>query len=232
MVRGMSEEEINRLANRLAMLVSDDGEADNAGRAVGTLARRLGISGGQLKAIFVAGMESAGAQSRRLAEQDARLQAMAAELEQTRESLHRAEATARSAIRERDALRRESEQLQDTLDRRRTTVQVRLVAAILVVAGLAGGGWLAINRPALHLSGTAPTSAPAADAPFYHTGVVHESNVALRTEPDASAPAIATLGEGTQVVVRRTLWHNLQQWVEVEYQGRDGYILSADVNLS
>jgi len=36
----MSEDEIGRLANRLAMLVSDDGEADNAGRAVGALARR------------------------------------------------------------------------------------------------------------------------------------------------------------------------------------------------
>ena len=55
---GLSEvggEDIERLANRVAMLVSDDGEADNAGRAVGQLARRLGLSGGDLKAIVLAG---------------------------------------------------------------------------------------------------------------------------------------------------------------------------------
>ena len=47
----VSGEDLERLANRMALLVSDDGEADNAGRAVGQLARRLGLSGGDLKAL-------------------------------------------------------------------------------------------------------------------------------------------------------------------------------------
>ena len=51
----VSGEDIERLAARVAMLVSDDGEADNAGRAVGQLARRLGLSGGDLKAMLLAG---------------------------------------------------------------------------------------------------------------------------------------------------------------------------------
>lgn len=72
-VAGFSEEEIERLANRLAMLVSDDGEADNAGRAVGSLARRLGLTGGQLKAIFMAGAESAGGHAAKLEEQATRI---------------------------------------------------------------------------------------------------------------------------------------------------------------
>ena len=38
----VSQDDIERLAARVAMLVSDDGEAANAGRAVGQLARRLG----------------------------------------------------------------------------------------------------------------------------------------------------------------------------------------------
>jgi hypothetical protein len=51
----VSGEDVERLAARVAMLVSDDGEADNAGRAVGQLARRLGLSGGDLKAMLLAG---------------------------------------------------------------------------------------------------------------------------------------------------------------------------------
>jgi len=229
-VRGMSEEEIGRLANRLAMLVSDDGEADNAGRAVGALARRLGLSGGQLKAIFMAGMDSANAQTARLADLQRRFDALSEELEQSRDALHRAEATARSALRERDALRQESEQLHDALDSRRTSSRVRWVVGLVVVAALVGGGWLAYNNtPLLRV---AETQTAAGGTPFYRKGVVHERNVALHRDPDTASPALATLTDGTQVVVRRTLWHNLEQWVEVEVGGQSGYILSTEVNLS
>ena len=40
------------------MLASEDGEADNAGRAVGAMARRIGLTGGDLKRIFLAGTAS------------------------------------------------------------------------------------------------------------------------------------------------------------------------------
>jgi hypothetical protein len=228
-VPDMSEDEIARLANRLAMLVSDDGEADNAGRAVGVLARRLGISGGQIKAIFMAGMQSAGASSARLAEQDARLEALTQELQQTREALQRAEAAGRTALRERDALLKENDGLHGALDRRRSGRQVRIAVGLVVLAGLAGGGWLALNRPQLRLLAE---PAPQADSPLYRSGVVHEANVAMYTQPDANSPAVTTLTEGTHVVVRRTLWHNLEQWVEIEFNGKSGYVRSADIDLS
>jgi hypothetical protein len=228
-VRGMSDEEIGRLANRLAMLVSDDGEADNAGRAVGALARRLGLSGGQLKAIFMAGMESAGVQASKLAEQETRMHALAEELDQTRAQLRRAEAAAHSAQRERDALRGEAEQLHNMLDRRRTSAQVRIAVGVVVLAGLIGGGWFAIFGPESH---QVDRQQRADESPFYRNGVVHERNVALHSQPDTAAPTLAVLTEGMQVVVHRTLWHNLQQWVEVEVNGQTGYVLSTEVNLS
>jgi len=225
----MSEEEIGRLANRLAMLVSDGGEADNAGRAVGALARRIGLSGGQLKAIFMAGMDTAAAKTVQFSELEARVQALSDELDDTRESLRRAEAAGRSLQRERDALRNETEQLHYALDHRRLSRQVRIVVGLVVVAGLAGGGWLAVLGPNLHLS---DKQTRADDSPFYRNGVVHERNVALRSQPDTAAPALAVLTEGMQVVVHRTLWHNLQQWVEVEVGGQSGYVLSTEINLS
>jgi hypothetical protein len=54
-VTRLTTEDIERLASRVAMLASEDGEADNAGRAVGQMARRLGLSGGDLKAMFLDG---------------------------------------------------------------------------------------------------------------------------------------------------------------------------------
>jgi hypothetical protein len=225
----MNDEEIGRLANRLALLVSDDGEADNAGRAVGALARRLGLSGGQLKAIFMAGLDSAGTSAARVAELQARLEALETDLEQTREALRRAEAGGRAMQRERDALRAEAEQLHGALDRRRTSRQVFVVVGVVVLAGLAGGAWLAVNGPTLHLT---DRLAHADTSPFYRNGIVHERNVVLHSAPDTAAPTLLVLTEGTQVVVRRTLWHNLQQWVEVEVGGKSGYVLGTEVNLS
>lgn len=225
----MSEEEIGRLANRMAMLVSDTGEADNAGRAVGALARRLGISGGQIKAIFMAGMDAARARSSEVAEHESRMRALSDELEKTREALHRAEATARAAMRERDALRLESSHLHNVLDRRRAISGVRVLFGVVVLAGLAGGGWFAFYGPDLHLREDA---APPGGSPLYRSGVVHEANVAMRQTPDTTAPTVTMLPEGTHVVVRRTLWHNLQQWVEVEFDGKSGYVLSTEINLS
>ena len=226
---GMSEEEIGRLANRLAMLVSDDGEADNAGRAVGQLARRLGLSGGQLKAIFMAGVETGGAKAALLAEQTQRIAGLEDELDQTREALRRSEMAMRAALRDRDAQRLEAEQLREAIDRRRTSRQVRWALGLVVMAGLIGGAWLAVYGPALHLI---DRQTQADGSPFFRSGVVHEANVALRKAPDSAAPALAMLAEGTHVVVRRTLWHNLEQWVEVEVGGQTGYVLGTEINLS
>ncbi len=221
---GVSEEEIERLANRLAMLVSDDGEADNAGRAVGALARRLGLSGGQLKAIFMAGAESAAAQN-------VRVRRLGREIIRLRAQLEEAEAGALTARRETESLRREAAALHATLDARRRLRRLRrlrwgAVAAIVLLA--AAGVGLVAYGPKLRVGREA---VPQAGALVYRTAVVHD-RTALRREPDLGAPALATLEPGTHLVVRRLLWHNLTQWVEVEHLGQVGYVLSTEVDLS
>ena len=218
----VSEEEIERLANRLAMLVSDDGEADNAGRAVGALARRLGLTGGQLKAIFMAGAESGAAQNvrvRRLEREVTRLRAL----------LEEAETSALAAQREADALRLETTELHAALDaqRRRRFVRGGAVAALVLLA--AAGAGLVAYGPKLRV-GDQPVATTG--TPVYHTAIVHDFPAPLRRDADPAAPVLATLPPGTQLTVRRLLWRNLTQWVEVGYQGQTGYLLSTEVDLS
>ena len=220
---GVSEEEIERLANRLALLVSDGGEADNAGRAVGALARRLGLSGGQLKAIFMAGADSAAAQNvrvRRLERETVRL----------RERLEAAEAGMLDLQRERDALRREAEELQAELFGRRRGRRLRWVAGIGAAVVFAGAAAFVAYGPKLHL-GSERVAAPTGP-PTWRTATVHDRPALLRREPDAASPAEAVLDPGTRLVVRRLLWRNLTQWVEVEHDGQTGYVLSTEVDLS
>lgn len=219
---GVSEEEIERLANRLAMLVSDGGEADNAGRAVGALARRLGLTGGQLKAIFMAGAESSAAHT-------VRVRRLEREVTRLREALEAAESEALAIRREAEALRREAIDLHALLDTQRQRRRVRIGAvAALVLLAVAGAGLVAYG-PKLRL-GEQPV--PPASTPVYHTAVVHDVPAPLRRDPDPAAPVLATLPAGAQVPVRRLLWHNLTQWVEVTYQGQTGYVLTTEVDLS
>lgn len=219
---GVSEEEIERLANRLAMLVSDDGEADNAGRAVGALARRLGLTGGQLKAIFMAGAESGAAHT-------VRVRRLEREVTRLREALETAETEAIAARREAESLRREATDLHAVLDarQRRRRVRVGAVAALVLLAA-AGAGMIAYG-PKLRLGEqpVAPTSTP-----VYHTATVHDVPAPLRRDPSAAAPVLATLPAGTRVAVQRLLWRDLTQWVEVTYQGHTGYVLTTEVDLS
>ncbi len=224
---GVGDEEIERLANRLAMLVSDDGEADNAGRAVGALARRLGLSGGQLKAIFVAGAESAGAERARLATQRRQISSLEAEIAALRDTLRLTEATARGAMTERDALRKEAESLHVRLSRRRRGRLAALAVAVVLVAGAAAG--VQYGPRLKGLFGPAPVLM---GTPTYQSAVVRDGDAILRGDPDETSPAIDRLPVGTHMTVRRVFWHNLIQWVEVEYGGHAGYILSTSVDLS
>jgi hypothetical protein len=225
----MNSQEAEGLANRLALLVSDDLGADAAGREVAELARRLGLSGAQLKAIFMAGLDPAGAVAARLIQQGERITELEAELEMAHDMLHRIEASARTLQRERDMLRSESQQLHKVLERRRVSRPVWIAAGVVALAWVVGGIWYLASgraRPA------AVQQAQSAEAPQYRHGVVHENNVPLRSEPAIDAPSVAVLNEGTLVVVHRTLWHNLLQWVEIEIGGQTGYVLSTEVNLS
>jgi hypothetical protein len=226
-VARMTDEEIERLANRLAMLVSPDGESDNAGRAVGALARRLGLSGGQLKAIFLAGAESAGGQHSDQAAQIARLRG---DLDSVRETLRRAESAARSVTRERDALRLETGRLRAALDGRRGRRLRSALAVLLVLVVLGGAGWLALYGPTLHLWPSSPEQA--AGTPTYHTAVVRDTDAVLRRDPDSASPALTTLPSGSRLIVRRVVWHDFMQWVEVQSGDAVGYVMSTEVELS
>lgn len=225
----MTDEEIERLANRLAMLVSDDGESDNAGRAVGALSRRLGLSGGQLKAIFMAGAEFATVNTAQVAEQAAQIERLSADMEKMREALRRTEASARSVQRERDALRNENEQLQAALDGKRSAKQVRVAMGLVVVGAIVGAGWLAFYGPKLHVFGA---QQEAAGTPFYRSAVVRDASTVLYRDPDRASPPITTLTAGTHMAVHRVIWHNLMQWVEVQVGTDTGYVQSTDVELS
>jgi hypothetical protein len=218
---GVSDEEIQRLANRLAMLVSDDGEADNAGRAVGALARRLGLSGGQLKAIFMAGAESANLQT-------ARFNRLQHEHEALQAALDDAMARERRLERECVVLREEADALHAALLARQAArrsgaaVAVALLLALLAVGTVA---WVAAGRDA-GLTASNPEGAPQ-----FHTAIVRDRPTALHSEPGAAAPVLAMLPMGTRMMVQRVLWHDLMQWVEVQADGRNGYVLSTEVLL-
>jgi hypothetical protein len=225
----MTDDEIERLANRLAMLVSDDGESDNAGRAVGALARRLGLTGGQLKAIFMAGAESAGGHSAQIAEQARHIKELEADLDILHENLRRAEAAARVALRERDAARLESDQLQDALDARRNAGLARVALAVVVVVVLAGAGWVSFYGPKWQFFAN---ETKVAGSPDYTSAVVRDVPIVMHRDPDKTSPVVATVPSGAHLVVHRVFWHNLMQWVEVQSGGNVGYVVSTDLELS
>ena len=100
---------------------------------------------------------------------------------------------------------------------------------LVVVLAIAGSGWLALRGPRLHVFAV---EQPVTGTPTYHSAVVRDGDTVLRQDPDSQSAAVATLTNGTHLVVKRVLWHNLRQWVEVEMGGETGYVLSTDVELS
>ncbi len=227
---GLDDDGIEGLANRMAMLVSDDGEADNAGRAVGTLARKLGLSGGQLKAMFMAGAGGA-AHVARAAAQAARIAELEAETETLRETLRKAEVAARALQRDRDSLRNEVEELGGIIDQRRTARQARLAIGVVTALAVVGGLWVVMYGPRIHLVAEERAS-NLSGSPFFRTAVIRDRASVMHKDPSSDSPALTTLTIGTHLVVHKTLWHDLQQWVEVELNGQTGYVLSTDVDLS
>jgi hypothetical protein len=119
--------------------------------------------------------------------------------------------------------------LQDAVDDRRTGRQVRVAMTLVAILAVAGAGWMVFFGPKLHL--VAPDQ-EATGTPFYRSAVVRDSATALHREPDSASPVVATLAGGTKVSVRRLLWHNLMQWVEVQSGEDTGYVVSTDLELS
>lgn len=222
-----SEADLERLAARVAMLASDEGEADNAGRAVGMLARRIGLSGGDLKRIFLAGAATEGGPGRSAAELVGGLEHEVATL---RQSVRLLDADARRAATERELLYAEIGALQTRLYRARTVARGWgvaggiAVAALLVTSGLLLHGGSPVPRRA--------DPALAAAPPGSRGAVIRPAGAVLFREPDRGAGPLAIVPGGTRVHVRRLVWKALIQWVEIDVPGGgSGYVLTTEVDL-
>jgi len=240
-VAEVSEEDIERLASRLALLVSEEGEAENAARAVSHLARKLGMTGGQLKEMFLTGASSrpppaAPRQQSRAGD----IERLEREIATLRRSVQRQQGDLQNTERERDALHFEVEHLRSTLFKIQTTTHAqRIIGAIVLVAVIiaAAIGYI--------VPGGRPAPAPvAAVRPLEDPTLADEKPIAKRfatvrnartyvyRDPDPGSPVIASLTPGSSVVVHRLLWNMLLQWAEVEVASGIGYVVTTDIDMS
>lgn len=226
----VSQEDIERLAARVAMLVSDDGEAANAGRAVGQLARRLGLSGGDLKQLFLNG-SLAPSRKPRPAEPAGAQQ----EIATLKRSLRRLENVIQNLQEERDQLVAEAGQIRVAMyqsrARRRQNALIGGVGVVLllVVGAVVGFADFSLApRPLAQAGGTA--NAPWKPAPGT-TAAVRSARGTLYLEADTSSAPVTYLPAGTKVQVRRVLWNMMTQWAEVEALGKAGYVPMTEIDL-
>lgn len=215
------------------MLVSEPGEADNAGRAVAALARRLGLTGGELKAFFLAGADRSlrprpGRRDPDLAQEVDRLER---ELSALRHGMKLTEAQARNAQRERDALRLENGLLLDQLDRSRSAGQVRRYVGGAVVGAVLIAVAAVVLGPALRPMTSAGDQRPVG-SPFLRAAIVRPSGASLHRAPDTGSEVLTQLPGGTRVQVRQVVWRALMQWSEIEVGGLSGFVPSTEIDLS
>jgi hypothetical protein len=198
----MTEDDAERLASRVALLASDSGEAEAAGRAVGQLALRMGLTGGDLRDIVMRGVaEGAGNQA----------------LEEAYKAMRR----------ERDKLLLEGVALRQSLTKARGTAQMgRLLGILGLFAAIAGGvyAWLGAAMPPPE---PAITQALAGGV----IGRVHVDAALVYARADRNAQLLSSLHQGDRVLVRRLVWNELVQWAEVEVGGQIGYVPAADLDL-
>ncbi len=231
-------EDIERLANRMALLVSDDGEADNAGRAVGQLARRLGLSGGDLKAMVLAG--AGGGFRPGSTPGSLRLDR---EVDGLRRELREAQEAARAAQRDRDELVAENGEIRVAMYRQRAASRLRRLVLGLGVIGVVGvaAGVVLLVPDAVPPSRTAPREVardvvgpgPRGEGgpAVARVALVRGGGAVVYRDPDRTAPVVARLGSGQRLLVQRMEWRGLMQWVLVEVDGRAGYVAATEVEL-
>ena len=203
------------------MLVSDDGEAEAAGRAVGHLSRKLGLTGGHLKSIFLAGAGRLATAGRQAAEQSARAERLQGEAGGLQHSLEQVDFALRQMSRERDALLEETQTLRDSLQRSRTRRRTYLVFWLLflaAVAGVAAFVWLGPPlRPLLGLSYDE-------QAATVHTAEVRAAGASALAAADQTAPVLWQLPGNAKIPVRRLVWRNFNQWAETSLGGKDCFV--------
>ncbi len=222
----VASDDIERLGSCLGLLVADGGEAENAARAARTIARRLGLSGGQLKQMFIAG--AAVAPDGPVGVHDA-----ADELAGLRRQLSATEIARVAARREVEFLDRQNASLRQGVDEAGASAKRWRVAAIAASLLFAAGFVVVALRPQF----TAPrpqVSRPTQDtSPFGRAAVVRSGGATLYDAPDNAAPGRTPLPAGAHLIVRRLLWKTLQQWAEVEVElgGRTGYVVTTGIDM-
>ena len=247
-------EDIERLASRLAMMASEEGEAANAGRAMAQLARRLGLSGGALKEMFLHGaMPQAGRPV--TPSVSAEVERLEREIAVMRRSVRLLEANYRDLEGERDVLAAQLDTMRQLVANRRGRSRIGLLlVGVLTVAALGGGlvGWLVssgeIGRgggfvptsltqgsfvvPGSDQTAVNPTATTALGPVLRRVGVIRSARSVVRRQPEDAAPAVATLLQGSPVVVRRIFGPDGRRWAEIEVGSTIGYMLAADIDLS
>lgn len=245
----VSQEDVERLASRLAMMVSEEGEAANAGRAVAQLARRLGLTGGELKDMFLNGASSAPRTPPPSDKRTPDVDRLERELAVVRKTLRVTESNYRDLEAEKNALAAQLEALRLRSDAARSSSQLRFIllgVVALALAGAAAVGWLSavsdttprpVSSAGTPLPGTLPPVASVTAQPDYgpvvrRVGIIKVDRAIAYLQPDRTAPAIATLQQGMPVVVRRTFASAGVQWAEVEVGSAVGYMVLVEIDLS
>ena len=232
MLVDVSDEDLERLANRVARLVSEDGEADNAGRAVAALARRIGITGGALQAWLLSGaLRDRNTVQAKTAPGDVPRERLENEIASLQHGLRLTEAQLRNAQSERDALREENNLLIEALDRARSGEQVRNYVGLAVVAAAILGAVVLYAGPALHsVSSSDPQQRPFG-SPFVHSGVIRPGGASVLRMAQTNSLQVTRLAAGTRVQVRQVVTRDLLQWAEIEVGGVVGFVLATEIEM-
>lgn len=220
-VGGTKDEDLERLASRIAMLAADDGEADAAGRAVGSLARRLGLTGGHLKAIFLAGAGKLAAAGRQAAEQSARAERFQSEAGQLRHSLDQVDVAFQQMSQERDEAVAAAVAYREELERARNGRRLALLVSFLTIFIAMGVVAFVLLGPPLR-----PLLGMSYDlrSPMGHTASVREPGAVVTIQPDLATTVLYRLPAGTMIPVRQLLWRDFIQWAETSIGGQQGYV--------
>ena len=230
---------MERLASRLAMIVSDDGEARNAGAAAAHLARRMGLTGGQLKAIVLSGAAHEGAGGphadalRGAADQATRADRLERETAGLRHSLYQLDVAVRRAQDEASLLRESGDDLQEKLDQANSALRVQQVVGVVVLAAAVIGVVVALVGPRLHPMGftRGPGGTEQAATASTQVALTRVPAAEMHREPDAASLLIARLPVGSRVVVHRLVWRTLSQWAEVEVGSNTGYVSVNELDM-
>jgi hypothetical protein len=242
-------DDIERLASRLAMMVSEEGEAANAGRAVAQLARRLGLTGGELKEMFLHGATGSVTRPDVPPQTQAEIERLEREIGILRKGQRLMEARYRELEGERDMVARDLDAMRRRLEVSRSSSQIRFVVFGILALALAGAGtvgWLMSVSESPRPPPPPPAGAfvvPEALPPTSHgqpdygpvtrrVGVIRTGRAVVYRAPDRNAAAVATLQSGMPVVVRRVFYVQQTQWAEVEVGSGVGYVLTTDIDLS